>query len=63
MLWHDRIGRSPSRYKWLVFLWFSFCPFCCLIGAGMAFSKFQIDIGADFSDTSDTVSASGVLRF
>ena len=33
------------------------------IGAGMAFSKFQIDIGADFSDTSDTVSASGVLRF
>ncbi|MBL0162822.1 MAG: outer membrane protein transport protein [Xanthomonadales bacterium] len=33
------------------------------IGAGMAFSKFQIDLGADFSDTSDTVSASGVFRF
>lgn len=32
-------------------------------GAGMAFSRFQIDIGADFSDTSDTVSASGVFRF
>ena len=33
------------------------------IGAGMAFSKFQIDLGADFSDISDTVSASGVFRF
>ena len=33
------------------------------IGAGIAFSKFQIDLGADFSDTSDTVSASGVFRF
>ncbi len=33
------------------------------IGAGIAFSKFQIDLGADFSDSSDTVSASGVFRF
>jgi long-chain fatty acid transport protein len=33
------------------------------VGAGMAFSNFQIDLGADFSDTSDTVSMSGVFRF
>lgn len=33
------------------------------IGAGMAFSNFQIDLGADFSDTSDMVSLSGVYRF
>ena len=33
------------------------------IGAGMAFSKFQTDIGPEFSDTSDTETASGVLRF
>ncbi len=32
-------------------------------GAGMAFSRFQIDVGADFSDSTDTVSASGVFRF
>lgn len=32
-------------------------------GAGMAFSQFQIDLGADFSDASDTYSVSGVLRF
>ena len=33
------------------------------VGAGMAFSKFQIDLGADFSDSNDTVSMSGVFRF
>ncbi len=33
------------------------------IGAGMAFSQFQVDLGADFSDTSDTYSVSGVFRF
>ncbi|HET9033400.1 MAG TPA: outer membrane protein transport protein [Dokdonella sp.] len=33
------------------------------IGAGVAFSQFQIDLGADFSDTSDTYSVSGVFRF
>lgn len=33
------------------------------IGAGMAFAKFQIDLGADFSDSNDTVSMSGVFRF
>ena len=32
-------------------------------GMGMAFSQFQLDLGADFSDTSDTVSVSGVYRF
>ncbi|MEZ5461326.1 OmpP1/FadL family transporter [Dokdonella sp.] len=32
-------------------------------GAGMAFSNFQIDLGADFSDTSDMLSLSGVYRF
>lgn len=33
------------------------------IGAGMAFAKFQIDLGADFSDSNDTLSMSGVFRF
>ena len=33
------------------------------IGAGMAFEKFQIDLGADFSDTVDILSMSGVFRF
>lgn len=33
------------------------------IGMGVAFNQFQIDLGADFSDTSDTVSMSGVFRF
>ncbi|MCB1574186.1 MAG: hypothetical protein KDI80_09415, partial [Xanthomonadales bacterium] len=33
------------------------------VGAGMAFSSFQIDLGADFSDTNDTFSMSGVFRF
>jgi long-subunit fatty acid transport protein len=33
------------------------------VGAGMAFSKFQIDLGADFSETNDTFSMSGVFRF
>jgi long-chain fatty acid transport protein len=32
-------------------------------GAGMAFSNFQIDLGADFSDSNDTLSMSGVFRF
>jgi hypothetical protein len=32
-------------------------------GMGMAFSNFQIDLGADFSDISDQVSLSGVYRF
>lgn len=32
-------------------------------GMGMAFSNFQIDLGADFSDISDMVSLSGVYRF
>ncbi len=32
-------------------------------GMGVAFNKFQIDLGADFSDSSDTVSMSGVFRF
>ncbi|MGB0135106.1 OmpP1/FadL family transporter, partial [Dokdonella sp.] len=32
-------------------------------GMGMAFSNFQVDLGADFSDTSDMVSLSGVYRF
>jgi long-chain fatty acid transport protein len=33
------------------------------IGAGWAFSKFQLDFAADFSDGLDTYSASGVYRF
>jgi len=33
------------------------------LGAGMAFSNFQIDLGADFSDSIDIFSMSGVFRF
>ena len=33
------------------------------VGAGMAFSKFQIDVAGDFSDAVDTWSVSGVYRF
>lgn len=33
------------------------------IGAGIAFPNFQIDLGADFSDSVDVVSLSGVYRF
>ena len=32
-------------------------------GMGMAFNQFQVDLGADFSDSNDTVSVSGVFRF
>ena len=32
-------------------------------GAGMAFSNFQIDLGADFADSNDMYSLSGVYRF
>jgi long-chain fatty acid transport protein len=33
------------------------------IGAGMVFNNFQIDVGADFSDSIDILSMSGVFRF
>jgi long-chain fatty acid transport protein len=33
------------------------------VGMGWAFTKFQIDAAADFSDTTDTFSISGVYRF
>ena len=33
------------------------------VGAGMAFSNFQVDVAGDFSDAVDTWSVSGVYRF
>jgi len=33
------------------------------VGGGFAFSKFQIDAAADFSDQTDTLSLSGVYHF
>jgi hypothetical protein len=33
------------------------------VGAGFAFSKFQIDAAADFSDLTDTYSISAVYHF
>ena len=32
-------------------------------GLGLAFQRFQVDLGADFSDLRDTVSVSAIYRF
>jgi hypothetical protein len=33
------------------------------IGAGIAFRRFQIDLGADFSDAVDQIAVSGIFSF